>query len=181
MKKKLSVYFLTAVFLVFGLILPGFAQQQSMNIAVVDFQKASESSIEGKKALSQLKQREQTILKELDKIDRQILSMETKLTAQKLARSLEKQQQLAIDLDTLKVKRKRVEEDSVKDYRKLQFRLTSRIRNEVINVVHSLAKEKQFSLVLDTSSNAVVYFDQTFDITAEVIKRYDSSGSPVSL
>jgi Skp family chaperone for outer membrane proteins len=101
--------------------------------------------------------------------------METQLSTQKLVLSFEKQQKLAIDLDNLKIKRKRVEEDSVKDFRQLQFRLTSKVRNEVINVVQNLAREKEFTLVLDTSSSSVIYFDQAFDITAEVIRIYDTS------
>jgi len=37
----------------------------------------------------------------------------------------------------------------------------------------SSQKEKGFSLVLEKASGGVFYFDQTLDITEEVINRYD--------
>ena len=82
-----------------------------------------------------------------------------------------------MDLDQLQTRRKRVEEDSLKDYQRLEFQLINRFKQEVLPIIETVAKEKGFSLVLDLSITGVAYFDQTIDITEEVVKRYNASKS----
>jgi Skp family chaperone for outer membrane proteins len=153
----------------------GFAQQ-APKIAAIDLQRTFEQSAEGKNVLSQLRQKEQAIIGELDKYDKQILSLETKLKTQRLTLTEEAQQKLAFDLETAKVQRKRVEEDSTKEFQRLQFSLVSRLRNEVLTVIQGYVKEQQVSLVFDLSAPAaVVYCEPGLDITSEIIRRYDAS------
>jgi len=173
MNKKIRNIFIFILFLVV-FAFQGFAQKTSA-VAVVNPEKVFQNSNEGKKALSQLQEKRQKIKNEISGLDNQILSLETKLKTQRLTLTYEASQQLTIDLDSLKTKRKRFEEDSAKEFQQLEFSLYSKFRNEVLPIIDSLAKEKEFSLVLDLSSGAVVYFDTTFNITDEVIRRYDAS------
>ncbi len=157
------------------LAVPG-SSQQAPRIAGVDLQRTFEQSAEGKSVISQLRQREQAILGELDKLDQQISSLETKLKTQALALTAEAQQQLAFDLDTTRLRRKRTEEDATKDFQRLQFNLINKLRTEVLSVVEDYAKENQISLVFDLSSQGgLLYCESGLDITAEIVKRYDSS------
>jgi Skp family chaperone for outer membrane proteins len=164
----------------FLLASPGYSQE-APRIAAIDLQRTFEQSAEGKNVISKLKQKEQAILGELDKYDKQILSLETKLKTQRLTLAEETQQKLAFDLDTAGTQRKRVEEDSTKDFQRLQFTLVTNLKTEILAVVESYAKEKQISLVFDLSSAAgvvaggVVYCEPTLDITSEIIKRYDAA------
>ena len=158
------------------------AAQQAPKIAAVDLQRAFESSAEGKAVISQLKQKEQSIIGELDKFDRQILALETKLKTQRLTLSEEAQQKLSFELDSAKVQRKRVEEDSAKEFQRLQFTLVSKLRNEVLAVIEGYAEEQQISLVLDLSApSTALYCEPGLDITAEIIRRYDTSKTTGSL
>jgi Skp family chaperone for outer membrane proteins len=164
------------LFVVAGLSAGTGFTQQALRIAAVDLQMAFEQSIEGKNALSQLRQREQTIIGELEKYDKQILSLETKLKTQRLTLTEEAQQKLALDLDTARTQRKRVEEDSAKEFQRLQFSLVSNLRNEVLAVIAGYAKEQQISLVFDLSTGAGIAFcEPGLDITSEIIRRYDAS------
>jgi Skp family chaperone for outer membrane proteins len=108
-------------------------------------------------------------------MDKKIQDMDTKLQTQRLVMTFEAQEQLSFNLDNLRTERKRFAEDSLKDWQRLKFQLYNKIREEVNPIIEDVAKEKEFSLVLDLSSNSVVYFDLSVDITAEVIKRYDAS------
>lgn len=152
------------------------AAQQSPRIAAVDLQRAFESSSEGKAVISQLRQKEQSIMSELDKFDKQILALETKLKTQRLTLSEEAQQKLSFELEAAKIQRRRVEEDSTKEFQRLQFTLISRLRNEVLAVVEGYAKEQQISLVFDLSTpGTALYCEPGLDITAEIVRRYDAS------
>lgn len=172
-ERAISAKLWIPVFLFF--VCSTFAQtQQALGIAVFDFQRTVEGSLEGKKAINQLQAKEKVIRVELGKMEKQILTFETKLNTQQLTLSMEAKQTLLFDIENLKVKRKRVEEDSAKEYQQLQFRLQSKIRDEVLAVVEKIAIEKEFSLVLDVNTSGVAYFSQHFDITEEVIRQYDS-------
>jgi len=147
--------------------------QQTLDVAVVDLFKAFETSAAGQQVVDQLKNREQEIRNEITDIEAETQKLQTKYNTQKLTLTMDAQQQLLTDIDRLRTKRSRVEEDRTKEYRDLQMRLFGKLRNEILPVVDSIAREKGFSLVLDVSSSGVVYFNQTIDITEEVIKRYD--------
>ncbi len=153
----------------------GFAQQ-APKIAAVNLQKTLEQSAEGKSVISQLRQKEKAIMGELEKLDKQILNLETKLNTQRLTLSDEAQQKLAFELESARIQRQRTEEDSTKEFQRLQFSLVSRLRTEVYSVIQSYAREQQISLVFDLSAPAgVIYCEPGLDITSEIIRRYDAA------
>ena len=173
--RKPSLIILIGLFLA-GLVSMGFSQDV-FDVGVIDSAKVMQTSAEGKKAMFTLKQKEQQISDELAKLDNQANELEIKLGSQKLVLSLESQQQIAYDLEQLRTKRKRAEEDYTKEYRQLEFSLVTKIRNEVFPIIEMVAKEKNFRLVLDLSVTGVAYVDPVIDITDEVIQRYDEAMS----
>lgn len=165
--------------ILFGFILlvfisTGFAQQ-TFKVAVINSIKTLQNSEEGKKAIAQLEDKEQKIKDNMANIEKEILGLETKLKSQRLLMTFEAQEQLKLDLDNLRTRYKRVEEDGVKEFERLKFRLFGKIIDELRPIIHTVAKEKKFSLVLDVASECVMYFDASTDITNEVIERYNSS------
>jgi len=48
------------------------------------------------------------------------------------------------------------------------------VNNEFIPIVHQIGKSKGFTLILDLNNSGVLYFDNSIDITAEVIKEADA-------
>lgn len=176
MEKNPSKKSLFCFLLLLALMTSPMFAQQAPRIAAVDLQRAFEESVEGKKVISQLRQKENAIMGELEKFDKQILSLETKLKTQLLTLTAEAQQKLAFELESARIERKRTEEDSTKDYQRLQFTLVSRLRKEVFSVIEGYAKENQISMVFDLSApSGMVYCEPSFDITSEIIKRYDAS------
>jgi Skp family chaperone for outer membrane proteins len=163
--------------LMLGIFLGGFVSlgfaQETFEIGVIDSAKVMQTSVEGKKAVFTLKQKEQQFNDELAKIDNQAKELELKLNSQKLVLSLEAQQQIVYDLGQLKTKKERAEEDYAKEYKRLEFSLVTKIRNEVFPIIETIAKEKNFRLVLDLSVTGAAYVDPVIDITDEVIQRYD--------
>ena len=176
MKKGHWKVFLMILFVLTVFTKTGFSEQVN-SIAVIDPVRALETSAEGQKTVAQLQAKQQSIRDELDQIDSDVQGIENRLKTQRLTLTQEVQQKLAMDLDQLQTRRKRVEEDSIKDYQRLEFQLINRFKQEVLPIIETVAKEKGFSLVLDLSITGVAYFDQTIDITEEVVKRYNASKS----
>jgi Skp family chaperone for outer membrane proteins len=169
-------HIILSVVLLAGFVSLGLTQE-AFDVGVIYSAKVMQTSAEGKKAMFTLKQKEQQINDELTKIDNQTQELELKLSSQKLALSLESQQQIAYNLEQLRTKRKRAEEDYTKEYKQLEFSLVTKIRNDVFPIIESVAKEKNFRLVLDLSVTGVAYVDPVIDITDEVIQRYDEAKS----
>lgn len=163
-----------SVFLLLMISVQGFAQQ-SASIAVFDFMKTIETSKAGQAAASQLKVKEEEIAGELGNIEKQILSFQQKLTRQRLTMNPSAQQDLAKKIEDLQVEKKRRGEDLSKEYQNLQYNLIEKMKREILTVVHQIAREKSFSLVFELSSGGIAYFEENFDITADVIRRYDAS------
>lgn len=176
MKKGHWKVFLMILFVLTVFTKTGFSEQVN-SIAVIDPVRALETSAEGQKTVAQLQAKQQSIRDELNQIDNDVQGIENRLKTQRLTLTQETQQKLAMDLDQLQTRRKRVEEDSIKDYQRLEFQLINRFKQEVLPIIETVAKEKGFSLVLDLSITGVAYFDQTIDITEEVVKRYNASKS----
>ena len=172
MRKSIKSLVISSV-LLFWIFVSNGSAQQTFEVAVVDMLKAYETSLAGKEVVNQLAGREQEIRDEIANIDNQTQTLQTKYNTQKLTLTLDAQQQLLADIDRLRTKRSRVEEDGTKELRSLQLRLFGKLRNEIFPVVDNVAREKGFSLVLDVSSSGVIYFNKTIDLTGEVIKRYD--------
>jgi len=163
-----------------GSVSMGFTQE-AFHVGVIYSAKVMQTSAEGKKAMFMLKQKEQQISNELANIDNQARELELKLSSKKLVLSIESQQQMAYDLEQLRTKKERAEEDYTKEYRQLEFSLVAKIRNEVFPIIESVAQEKNFRLVLDLSVTGAAYVDPAIDITDEVIQRYDEVKSSTSL
>ena len=149
--------------------------EQTTAIGVIDPVRMMENSSEGQKVIVELRAKEQTIINELNKIDQDVQIIENRLRTQRLTLTQEVQKNMTLDLERLRTKRKRVEEDSYNDYKRLEFTLNSRMREEVLPIIEIVAKERGFKLVLDLSISGAAYFDSTIDITEEVAKRYDLS------
>jgi len=52
--------------------------------------------------------------------------------------------------------------------------LSFEAQQQLLPIIENIAKKREFSLVLDLTSSGVVYFNPAFDITDEVIKRYNA-------
>ena len=158
----------------------GYAQQAS-KIAIINSQQAFETSVEGKKALTQMTDRENKIKSDIQKLDDAIRLLENKLTTGRLTMTNEALAGIQSDIDKKKTERKRYEEDATREGNQFATNLINKIRAEMVAVIEALAKEKGYDLVLDMITSGVVTSSPTIDITSEVVRRYDQSRAATPL
>ncbi|MFQ6070653.1 MAG: OmpH family outer membrane protein [Candidatus Aminicenantales bacterium] len=172
MKRKYSATLIFSAVFCLVFISLGFAQEKSF--AVINSQKVLEESVEGKRVIAQLQEKDQKTQNELAKMDEEIRQLETKLNTQRLTLSQESILQLTSDLERKRTERKRHAEDALRDFQELQLRLYNRLQNELLPIIKQIGKEKGFKIIFDLSKSGAVYWDEAIDITDEVIKRYDA-------
>jgi outer membrane protein len=151
--------------------------QQVTKVAIINSQKAFETSLEGKKALGQLQDLDSRIKTNLQKMDDAIRLLENRLNTGRLTMTNEALMALQADIDKKTTERKRYEEDQTRDAQLLSTNLIQKIRTEMVAVIESLAKERGLELVLDAATSGVVTANPTIDITDEIVRRYDQTKS----
>ncbi|MBM3284906.1 MAG: OmpH family outer membrane protein [Candidatus Aminicenantes bacterium] len=149
--------------------------QESPKIGVINSQEVLEKSAEGKKVIARLQERDKANQAALTKLDDEIRQLETRLSTQRLTLSDEALFQMNSDLERKRTERKRLAEDSYRDWQELQLKLFNRVQNELIPIIEQLGKEKGVDLIFDLAKSGAVYFNPVIDLTDEVIKRYDAS------
>lgn len=162
-----------AVVTMVGLAAPAFAQQQ---FAVVDMQRALNECDAGKRAKDQVKskfERAQDDLKrQREDLDRRKDDYDKKAMVLKE----EERRNIEKDLEQRATEFKRKYEDFQRDLKRTDNELTAGIVEELYAVVQDLGAERQYSLVLESSSGALLYTDKANDITDEVVKRHNAGG-----
>lgn len=149
--------------------------QQASKIAIINSQKAFETSVEGRKVLGQMQDRETRIKTDIQKLDDSIRLLENKLSTGRLTMTNEALMGIQADIDKKTTERKRYEEDASRDAQQFSANLVQKIRSEMVTIIENLAKERGLELVLDVQQSGVVTFSPTIDITDEIIRRYDQS------
>ena len=165
---------LVLVFFVSALASLSFAQQP-LKIGVVNSQEVLEKSVEGKKVITQLQERDKRNQASLAKMDDDIRVLESKINTQRLTLTDEVFLQMNSDLDKKKKDRQRFAEDSLRDIQDLRDRLFLKIQNELIVIIGQLGKEKSLDLILDLAKSGAIYWSPTIILTDDVVKRYDAS------
>jgi outer membrane protein len=169
---KLTVLISLAILLVLMTSIPLSAQQPA-KIGIIDSQRAFEQSEEGKKAATQVQERDTKIKSELKKLDDSVRLLETRLGTAQLTMTQEALFALQSDLEKKRTERKRYEEDATQDMARLRASLISRLQAEMLTIIKAMRKEKGFDFIMETTS--IVDGDPALDITDELIRRYNAS------
>lgn len=166
------------ILFIMAVAVASYAQQVS-KIAIINSSKAFETSIEGKRAISQLQDLENKIKTNLQKMDDAIRLLENRMNTGRLTMTGEALTALQADIAKKTTERKRYEEDQAREAQTFSENLMQKIRAELIVIIENLAKERGLDLVMDSGSpqSGIVTASPTIDITDEVIRRYDLSKS----
>lgn len=151
--------------------------QTALKVAIIDSQKAFDRSVEGRKVVAQLQEKEDEIKAGIKQREEEINDLKLKLDSQKLTLKEEALSQLQIEIDKKEADKRKYEQDSSADFNQLKAKLIKKIRDGLLVIVDELVKEKGYDLVFDLSSSGLIYFQPALDITEEVIKRYDETAT----
>ena len=165
---------LTLALFVLSFLSVGFAQQTG-KIGVINSQMVLEKSVEGKRAITQLQDKDKKSQSDLAKLDNEIKQLEAKLNTQRLTLTDEAAMQINSDLEKKKTDQKRLSEDAVREIQELQYRLFNKVQGELIPIIEGLGREKGMDVSFDLAKSGAVYFNPVIDLTDEVIRRYDAS------
>ena len=171
---------------VFALALPvvAAAQTNPPKIGVMNVLRAIVECSEGKQANEEFQKKFEAKREELSRKQKEIETLQQQLKSQAATLNEQAGAALARSIEAKTTDMKRSQEDAEKEFNELRNQVFNRIGSKLAPLVQQYAKEKNFTLVLDSSSQTtqLTYVDPATDITDDVVKRYDamqvSSTSP---
>lgn len=78
------------------------------------------------------------------------------------------------EMEDLRIRFNRVLQDAQKELQQKSQEEMMKLYKEIMPLIRELGKAQGFTLILDWGSAGIAYFDETIDITAEVIKVVDA-------
>ena len=148
--------------------------QEPVKVAYVDMQRALNECNAGKKAKDQVRSKFERAQNELKRQREELDRMRESYDKKALVLKEDERRSLEKDLEVRTLDFKRKYEDYQRDLKRTDAELTSGIVEQLYGIVNTYAKERGYTVVLETSSGALVYADPKIDVTDEVIKRHNS-------
>jgi len=156
-------------------LLAGTVAAADFKVAVVDMQRALNECEAGKHAKDQVKGKfdkaQDQLKKQRDDLDKAREDFDKKALVLKedQRRDLEK------DFEAKQLEFKRRYEDFQRDLKRTDAELTSGIVEQLYGIVSEIGAEKGYTMVLESSSGALLYNDKSIDITDDVIKAHNAN------
>ena len=152
------------------------AQTSPPKIGVMNVLRAIVECSEGKQANEEFQKKFEAKREELSKKQKEVETLQQQLKSQAATLNDEARAGLTKSIEAKSTDLQRSQEDAEKEFNELRNQIFNRIGSKLAPLVQQYAKEKNFTLVLDSSSQTtqLTYVDPATDITDDVVKRYDA-------
>ena len=146
-------------------------------IGVVDFQKILQNSSAGKYAQAEINKKGKQMESELAKKGAGIEDRKKQIEKESLVMSKEmreeKQREIRIQINDLKVMQKRF----TQEFKAFENRLVQRIRKDVLKIVDGIGKSEGYLMIVERKTGEVLYTPTSVDITDAFIQNYNKTFS----
>lgn len=156
---------------------PSTPAQSAMKVGVINVQAAIAGTAEGKQAAAELQSQFSPRTTELQNYQKQGQDLQSRLQNGQTTLSDEEKARLQRELDVLNRTFQRKQQEFQEDTQDAQQDVVNRIGRKMIDVLDKYAKDNNFSVILDESSQQtpVIYAANQIDVTQEIIRLYDQS------
>jgi outer membrane protein len=153
------------------------AQTATPKFGVIDMQKALLSTKDGQKAVEELKAKFGPKEQEFQKRQNDLQSKQDEYRKKENTLSDEAKATLARDIDTMTKNLQRDTDDARQDVDQEQQRVLGELGQKMMQVLTKYSADKGLTMVFDVSGqpNNVLFASSTIDITADIIKMYDTN------
>lgn len=167
--KRLFVLLLT-ILAIFSLQTGALAAGTS-KIGVVDLQRCIRESNEGKIVQERLQSRQRQMQEELDKRQKELEEMQKELEKQSLMLSIDAREDKQKEYEKKQRDLGYFYQDINDELKKIENEARAELVNIFTTVVNNIGKRDKYDLI--TERSGILYFEESMDITNEVIKEMD--------
>ena len=146
--------------------------------AVVDLQRVATESVEGQAANAKVQELSEQKIAEIAEKNTTLQASQQKLQQGQTILSADVRLQLQRDIDKMLVDIERFTQDAEVEVSALQQMLQLEFQQKLVPVISQVANEKQLDFIFSVADSGLVWAAPSLDVTEEIIRQFDASGSP---
>ena len=149
------------------------AADPTLHVGYVDLQKALMDSTAGSAAKDSYEKEVRDAQTKLDVKKRELERLQSEFAKRRDSLSTEARMEREEKLVATERDLRRSFEDTQEQLRRKNGQMVSELLQKLAKVVDEVGKEQGYTLILEKGSQAVLYADNSIDITDEVVKRFN--------
>ena len=146
--------------------------------AFVDLQRVAAESVEGQAANAKVQELSEQKLAEIEEKNTTLQASQQKLQQGLTVLSPDVRLQLQRDIDKMLLDIERFSQDADVEVGALQQTLQIEFQQKLLPVIDQVATEKQLESIFSVGDSGLVWAASSLDLTDEIIRQFDASGSP---
>lgn len=146
--------------------------------AFVDLQRVAAESVEGQAANARVQELSEQKLAEIEEKNTMLQASQQKLAQGQTVLSPDVRLQLQREIDRMLLEIERFSQDAEVEVGTLQQTLQIEFQQKLLPVIDQVANEKQLDSIFNVGESGLVWAAPSLDLTDEIIRQFDASGSP---
>lgn len=142
-------------------------------IGIIDMQRCLKESKQGQKIFEALKNKKETLQRKLDKKQKELLELRKELEKQSMMLSMDAQEDKKKGIERKARELEYFFKDLNEEMMRAQEKEKKKIFNELKDIIEKIGSEEKYALIMERRAGGVLYFDESKEITEQVIKAYD--------
>jgi len=169
MKKSLLFILIIGILFTNNIVLG----EDRIAIGVIDMQRCLKESKQGQKIFETLKKKKETLQRKLDKKQKDLLELRKELEKQSMMLSMDAQEGKKKDIERKARELEYFFKDLNEEMMRAQGKEKKKIFNELKDIIEKIGSEEKYTFIMERRAGGVLYFDESKEITEQVIKAYD--------
>jgi outer membrane protein len=150
---------------------------QGAKVAYINIQRIANDSGEGKAATAKVQALNQKKVAELNEKNKALQADQQKLQSGGTVLSDAARAELEKKIERQNVEIQRATQDAQAEVQELQQELQAEFQRKLFPIVQAVAQEKGVQVIFSAADSGIVWADPGIDLTADVIKRFDSGAT----
>jgi outer membrane protein len=154
---------------------PAAAPAESQRFAVINIQRIAAESTEGKVSTAQVQALNQKKISELNDLNKRLQADQQKLSAQGTMLNEAARAELERNIDKEQKDLQRSQQDAQEEVQQLQQDLQNAFQAKLLPIIQQVVAERKITILFSQADAGIVFADPNLDLTADVIKRFDTA------
>ena len=150
---------------------------EGAKVAYINIQRIANESAEGKSATAKVQALVQKKQAETNERNKAIQADQQKLAAGASVMSEASRAELEKKIERQNVELQRLTQDAQQEVQELQQQLQNQFQQKLMPIVQQVAAAKGIHVLFSAADSGIVWADPGLDITADVIKQFDTGGA----
>jgi outer membrane protein len=153
---------------------------QGAKVAFINIQRIANESAEGRAATARVKALNDKKVAELSDKQKNLQAAQQKLQQSGSVLSDAARGGLEKDIERMQVEIQRYTQDAQAEVQELQQELQAEFQKKLLPIINGVATEKGLHMVFSQVDSGLVWAEGGLDITADIVKRFDTAGTPTA-